>query len=130
MSTAACKWRLPLFLSPFRPAGSLWFSSGRGSTASLHSCVPNSHRQTPSPETQLSISPNRLVTGITRLRSLSRVLLGCIVETSALTCAWRHLRKNFYTLFIRGATNNWLGVFPVPFSSIKERRMRCMWLEQ
>lgn len=74
------------------------------------------------PETQLSISPNRLVTGITRLRFLSNALLCCIVQTPTLTRVWRHRKKNFYTLFIRGATTNWLGVCffsPVPLLVLK-----------
>ncbi len=92
-----------------------------GETAPLsHTSVPNSHCQTDSSETQLSISPNRWVTGITRLRFLSKALLCCIVKTPTLTCAWKHGATNFYTLFIRDATSNWQGVFP----AIKERRVR------
>lgn len=82
-----------------------------GSTAPSHSSVRNPYIQTHSPETRLSIPPNRLVTGIARLRSVSEALFRCNVKTPTLTCAWRHRRKNFYTLFIRDATNNWLRVF-------------------
>jgi len=70
---------------------------------------PKFTQPTHSPETQLSILPNRFVTGITRLRFLSKVLLCWGEKTPVLTCAWKHRRKTFYTLFIRDSTNNWLG---------------------
>lgn len=93
---------------------SLSFGLPVGETAQL-SCtsVPNSHRQLCSPETQLSISPNRWVTGITRLRFLSKASLCCIVQTPTLTCAWKHRETNFYTVFIRDTTSNWLEFFLV-----------------
>lgn len=56
---------------------------------------------------------------MTQLRFLSKAFCCCIVKTATLTCAWRHRKENFYTLFIRGVTNNWLGVFPVPFLILK-----------
>lgn len=89
-------------------------------TAQLsHTSVPNSHSRTHTPGTQLSIPPNRLVTGITRLMFPSKALLCCIVKTPTVTCAWKHKRTDFYTLFIRDATGNWLGIFSCPFLVLK-----------
>lgn len=91
--------------------------------------LPQIHTVRPtSPETQLSITPNRLVTGIARLRFLNKALFCCIVKTPTLTCARRHRRKNFYTLFIRDATNNWLRVFSYLFVAVKRREWElCGW---
>ena len=111
--TPACKWQRPLLPSFLRTDLQPLCTCGRGSTAPLCSSAPNSHSRTHSPETQLSISPNRLVSGIARLRFLNKALFCCIVKTPTLTCARRHRGKNFYTLFIRDATNNWLRVFPI-----------------
>lgn len=95
----------------------VWGSSSRPRTTrhGFPTRVPNSLRPTSSAGTRLSISPNRWVTGIARLRLLSEPALCCIVRTPTVTRAWKHRETKFYTLFIRDATvGNRLGVFFSP----------------
>lgn len=71
------------------------------------------HSARPSPLIPTQHNKNRFVTGITCLGFLSKTFHCSIVKTPVLTLAKSHRKKNFYTLFIRDSTNNWLREWKV-----------------